>query len=343
MITLTPIYKPDLAQAGKEFFNPEFLTQRLARDGHWHGSGARLLRLANPVEPATFAALLREAEKARPKRAPGRRSEAPHPLGWRLTFDTPPRLNALWATADRGRGLLLEQGHTLGVKESLYRMEWLLAKAQTARRLQTEEIKPGCVLAAFRTGASADQTPRLTTTVFLFNLNVGNKGEPQAFTNEEVHRVVKALDPFYKDARDTAIRERLGPIPTFDHRDQKLARAAKSLDAHVAAQAQSLTADYPTLAPMPRHEHRRWQHKRWRRQGERIGWGPNETLAYLDRCQRQQAWARLTQGFRNKLATGVAQLRRVVTRSTPTLAASLTPAPATQPAPATVKRHTHSY
>jgi hypothetical protein len=197
-------------------------------------------------------------------------------------------------------------------------------------------------VATFRTGASEDQTPRLATTAFLFNLNVSKKGESQAFTGEEVNRAVKAIDSFYKAARDAAIQERLGPIPMFDHRDPQLARAAKSLDSYAAWQAKSLTADWPNLGPMSRMEHRRWQHKRWQRQGERIGWGPRETLGYLDRYQRQQVWARLTKGIRNNLTAGLAQVRRVVTRSSPSPAPSPAQNPAMQPAQTKAQRYTHS-
>ena len=317
MIALLPLYRADIPPAGQEFFDPDFLRERLGRDGLWGGCGARFLQLRNPINPEQFAAMFRKAIWTQAQHTPGGTTEEPRPLGWRLTFTSRPRVNTLWAMADRGRALLIEQGHAQAVTQSLDQMELSLVKAQ-AQRWQQRGVRPevcGCVAAAFRTGASQDETPRLATTVFLFNLSVPQH-QPQhtsAFTAEELGSAHKALGSFYENAQTVALRERLGPIPAFDHRDPQLARAAESLDQLISRRAAQGQQEWPVLEASSRSEFRRLQVGRWQELGQQIGWGTEQAAAYLDHYEGKLLRARVLKSLGGGLAQGFQALRRVVT------------------------------
>ena len=312
VITLSPIYPADIRQAGQAYFDPGFMAERLGRDGYWCGGGARTLNLVNPVQAAVFNDLFDKTTFADGKRAPGRSTQSPRLLGWRLTFPTSPRINALWAVADRRPRLVIEKEHAMAVKRTLYQMEWLLGVHHNQRWHRDGGALPGCVVATFRTGAAPDHSPQLTTTAFAFNLAVGCDGRLETYTPEEVQRAHKSLDEFYVTAQNAGFRERLGPIPTYDHRDPELSMAAFSLASQIRFRAARRPDDWPTLDAASRTDHRAWQFAQWRQLGKEIGWGPQQAAAYLRTLECKKAWAHFANSVRGDLEKGVRTVRRIL-------------------------------
>ena len=317
MITLTPIYRDDIKQAGREFFGPRFVADRLGRNGYWYGGGARHLHLASPVERGGFESLLDRAAALGAQPTARGPAQSPQPVGWRLTFTTPPRLNAIWAMADRGTGLIIEKVHAVTVKKALDHFERLAGVAQNQRLQWDRDPIPGCAFAIFRTGASANRTPELMTTAFLFNLAVHADGRHATFAAEELARAHKSIGEFYESSLIAGIQRSVGPMSRYSHRDQQLTKAASLLASSVFPEADAGRTKEGAAQYSSKRQLRALQFEEWRRQGEKMGWGPKQAQDYLRILECKQAWARLGNTIRGELQSAVRAVRRTLPSAPP--------------------------
>jgi conjugative relaxase-like TrwC/TraI family protein len=111
MITISPIFEKDGDKAYREFFQDEFVAQRLGNRGYWQGEAAKILQLGNPVQLAAFQNLLHGRTPDGGQRLVPESGGSDRELGWQLTISTSPSLSVLWALAPARTRLRLEYTH----------------------------------------------------------------------------------------------------------------------------------------------------------------------------------------------------------------------------------------
>jgi len=264
MISVSPIYQTQGDRPYREFFQPEFRSQRLGRPGQWQGRGAFLFALQNPVQLPAFQHLLagrtpRRAEALWPD-SRDRRGE----LGWCLTFSASPSLTVLWALAPRLVRARLEHTHASSVRHALWNLE----------RATRGENYPGAVFATFRCGAAWDQTPHLYTTAFLFNIAFHRDSSFGTYTTEQVFQQRFHLQTWYEEMRDTMLWRDIGAYREIRGVDLRIVGVRQELcrqfcfDSSFSPQRR----DEPGQQPRPLRSDQLFA--AWQQQAQEWGWGP---------------------------------------------------------------------
>ena len=311
MITISPIYQTEGDRPYREFFQPEFGSQRLGRPSRWRGRGASLLGLQNPVPLSAFQNLLagRTPNGAEPLRSES--SARPPELGWRVTLSASPSLTVLWAMAPPPVRARLEDTHASSVRHALCSFETAVS-GWDWRQDKGHDARPAALFATFRCGAAWDQTPQLHTTAFVFNLAFHRDGTVGTFTADQVFQQRFQLQTSYEEMRDTML---WGDIGAY--------RETRGVDLRIEGVPQELCRRFcfdPSFSPQQADEsgHRSPPLRSdqlfaaWQQRGAEWGWGPKQAEAFL----REARWDRrvhdLGERWRSGLSQGEQLAKRVV-------------------------------
>ncbi len=183
-MTISPIYEEEARQAYREFFQAEFISQRLGHPGRWHGEGARVLGLRNPVQVGAFENLLHGLSADGNRELVLGAGQQHREAAWLFTFRAPQSLSVRWVMAwSEHEQQGIEKAHNFAVNSAIRSFEgWITDKGFNEHR----EIDQRIALAVFRWGSTEDQRPDLHTQVFFFNLGLRPDGHAETFTHDQV-------------------------------------------------------------------------------------------------------------------------------------------------------------
>lgn len=281
MITITPIYEQDGDRLYRAFFRPEFVTQRLGHPGQWQGGALTRLGLSGPVQEDVFTALLHG-------RTPGGEALLRHPaqahkriLAWRINLAADGPANTLWALSAgtlRGR---LQVGHAQAARTAAADFENTL----NGRPWWNNPEAPGLrsvLFARFQSGASIKQTPRLETTLFLFNLVFQKGSEHRMLRPDYVAAQQSRLHSTFASSLATTVLKIAGG------RLQLPAQLALRFAGHPPAEAAE-TVGGQRASPLRGPE----LFAAWREQARSWGWGPERARQMIEHAR--PTWSNLVQ------------------------------------------------
>lgn len=285
MIQITPIRERDGNQLHREFFTPEFIAYRLGRPGQWQGSAAAKLGLSKAVEPEVFTNLLqgRSAEGESLLRNPGRLSD--RILGWRISLAAEAPTSVLWGLSPpviRGR---IQAAHANAVRHALTDFESHL----NGRPRIENPYAPGrtsTIFAKFHSGASVQQTPRLETNVFLFNLVFQSGHENTVFTPKRVAGQGRRMHSVYQRAMGRAVARTIGTNVSLS--DELTLR----FEGHPPGTGDARRS--ARVRYLPGHE----LFDRWQQQAMPWGWGPARTSEWIGKNRSRLTVSNLVEDAR---------------------------------------------
>lgn len=281
MITVTPIYEQDGDRHYHEFFRPEFVTERLGHPGQWQGGAVTKLGLSGPVQKEVFASLLRGRT---PEGEELLRRSALNPkrvLGWRINLTADGPANTLWALSSGSLRGQMQVGHARAARMAAADFENTL----NGRPWLNNPHAPGLrsvLFARFQAGASPKQTPRLETTLFLFNLVFQNGMENRGLKREYVAAQQPRLHSTFVTTLITTVLRVVGgriQVPTqlwLRFEGHPPAESAKSMGGQRAN-------------PLKRQE----LFAAWREQARGWGWSPERTMQMVEHAR--PTWSNLVQ------------------------------------------------
>ena len=311
MISISPIYQTDGDKPFREFFVPEFRSQRLGHPGCWQGEGAELLGFKNPIELETFQHLLSGQTPDGAKPLLTEPSNQRRELGWRVTVAASPCLTVLWALAPEPVRERLEYTHATCADFALRKIELAMSDWDWVQDENRMEYG-GAVFAKFRCGAASDQTPNLHTTAFLFNLAFHVDGTIGTFTSSEVLRQRFQLQTTYELHRDVrlcddigAYRQMCGGVDLrIEGVPQELCRRF-FFDSSFSPQKDVGLGQ--VAAPLRSEQ----LFAKWQEKADEWGWGPKQAESFL-RGARQERLRRVRAGkWRYRIYRGSLLCHRV--------------------------------
>lgn len=284
MITITPICEQDGDRHYRAFFRPEFLAERLGRPGQWQGGAVTKLGLSGPVQQDVFTSLLHgrtpEGEELlRPSALASNRV-----LGWRINLTADGPANTLWALSSgplRGR---MQLGHAHAARTAAADFENTL----NGRPWLNNPHAPGLrsvLFARFQAGASPKQTPRLETTLFLFNLVFQNGMENRGLKPEYVAAQQPRLHSTFATTLATTVLKVVGGrirVPT---------QLSLRFEGHPPANSVR-PAGWQRASPLKGPE----LFAAWQQQARSWGWGPERTMQMVDHAR--PTWSNLVQDYK---------------------------------------------
>ena len=287
MIRINPIYEKDVDRLYREFFEPQFRTQRLGAPGNWHGGAAQKLSLTEPVQAGAFSSLLRgltpEGE-ALVGRQPQRADRA---AAWRITLtDAGPASVVLWALSPSVYRLRIRRAHTHAVRAVITDFE----SGLNGRPWFDNPDAPGrksALFAEFQAGATRQQAPRLHTNLFLFNLLFQKGTKTRTFAPEEVKQQWLRMDAVYTRTLGKELSRILGnqvQIPT---------ELSVRFDAHPLNGSPD-----PDRRVVPQALENRELFAAWQQQARGWGWGPERVADLIAKSRSSQSWSNWNQDCR---------------------------------------------
>ena len=260
----TPIFQGEAERYAREFFMPKFETRRLGRPGLWQGELAAKLNLQNPVAPKVFGGLLKAITPdgdnwlAKPERADCRVQ------AWRFTLGEERKLGLLYGLSPeviRGR---LRLAHGEAVRTSLNDFEQRLSGTSWLRRPFGTPDKQ-VAFAKFQSGATPARMPRLTTTVFLFNLIYQRGGGVQEFNFQQMKQLLERTQTVYQQTLLKEVTHVLGGRVELP--DELY------LGLHAAMSPKQVLPDLGARQPVLEGKQ---LFAAWREQAGKLGWGPEK-------------------------------------------------------------------
>jgi hypothetical protein len=284
MITITPILERDGDRHYQGFFLPEFVTHRLGKPGQWQGGAMRKLGLSGPVQRDVFASLLQgrtpEGEELlRCSTLTGNRV-----LGWRITLTAEGPTNTLWALSSgplRGR---IQLGQADAARAAAADFENRLNGRQWWNNAQAPGLR-SVLFAKFQSGASPKQTPRLETTLFLFNLLFHTGKENMGLQRDYVTAQQLRLHSIYAASLGTTMLKIVGG------RVQVPPQLALRFQGHPPAHPDQ---SFGTGRDKPLQGHE--LSAAWREQARSWGWGPERTAELIHNAR--PTWSNLIQDYK---------------------------------------------
>lgn len=133
-------------------------------------------------------------------------------LGWRLSLAADPNSNTLWALAPAPLRAQIGQAHSQAVSRAVCDFEHILNGRPWIRNMDAAGRK-SALFARFQSGATRTQTPRLMTTLFLFNL-LFEKGVPnRSLGADYVEQARSRLEASYAAEFQRGLHRVLGTPP----------------------------------------------------------------------------------------------------------------------------------
>ena len=303
MITISPIFEKDGDKPYREFFQPEFKSQRLGKQGYWQGEAVETLHLGNPVPLAAFQNLLHGYTPDGARRLVAESGGADRELGWQLTISASQSLSVLWALAPARTRLRLEYTHFSSVRYALSCFEQAIHGWDGEGNLPRGK-NPAGLFAAFRSGAAWDQSPHLHTTVFFFNLGLRPDGTAQTFTTDQVKNQRFNLRQSVEEMLVVMLWGDIGAYRLVQGAEQRLAGVPEEL-----SQKFFFDPNYrinrvgkveEPVKPLPSS----YLFSRWQAQAEQWGWGPKQAEAFLRDARRARDWEELKGRWRQQVHRG---------------------------------------
>jgi hypothetical protein len=292
MITISPIFEKDGDKAYREFFQDEFVAQRLGKPGYWQGEAAKILHLGDPVQWAPFQNLLHGRTPDGAQRLVAESGGSDRELGWQLTISTSPSLSVLWALGPvRTRGRL-EYTHFSSVRHALSCFEQAIHGWDGEGDLPRGK-NPAGLFAAFRSGAAWDQSPHLHTTVFCFNLGLRRDGTAQTFTTDQVKNQRFNLRQSVEEMLEVMLWGDIGAYKQVRGAEQRLAGVPQEVCQKFCFDPKyrinRIGKIEEPAEPLPS----KYLFCRWQEQAEQWGWGPKQAEAFLRDARRARDWEEL--------------------------------------------------
>ena len=309
MISVSPIYQTDGDRLYREFFQPEFGSQRLGRPGHWRGSGAALLRLQDPVQLSAFENLLAGRTPSGAEALWPESSARRHELGWRLTISASPSLTVLWALAPRLVRARLEDTHGSSVRYALWNFEGAVS-GWDWRQEEGHDKFPGALFATFRCGAAWDQTPHLHTTAFVFNLAFHHDGTVGTFTTDQVFQQRFQLQATYEQMRDTMLWGDIGVYGEIPGVDLRIVGVPQELCQRFCFDSSFSPQGRAEPGQQPRPLRSEQLFAVWQRQAQGWGWGPKQAEEFLRHARWERMLHDLGERWRFRLHQGEQLVKR---------------------------------
>lgn len=285
MIKTTAIREDDIDRLRREFLRPEFVAHRLGRPGQWQGDAISKLGLTGPVEPKTFANLLDgrtpEGESLlRP--SPG---QSPRILGWRLTLTAEAPASVLWALSPpviRGR---LQSAHANAVRSAVADFERQL-NGRPWFDTPSAPVRSSTLVAKFHSGASPKQTPRLETSIILFNLVLETGRENRPYAPQQLAGQGRRIDASYGRAFQSETSRSIGAHARIP--DDLVAR----FEAHPPGSGQP--GGSSQTRPVPSQE----LFGKWQEQAREWGWGTERTTELIHQSRSRASLSNLLEDAR---------------------------------------------
>ena len=303
MITISPIFGKDGDKAYREFFQEEFISQRLGKPGYWQGEAAKILHLGDPVQWAPFQNLLRGRTPDGAQRLVAESGGSDRELGWQLTISTSPSLSVLWALGPVRTRVRLEYTHFSSVRHALSCFEQAIHGWDGEGDLPRGK-NPAGLFAAFRSGATWDQSPHLHTTVFFFNLGLRPNGTAQTFTTDQVKNQRFNLRQSVEEVQEVMLWRAIGAYQLVQGAEQRLAGVPQEVCQKFCFDSKyrinRIGKVEEPAEPLPS----KYLFSQWQKQAEQWGWGPKEAEAFLRSARRARTWAELKAQCREKVQQG---------------------------------------
>ena len=244
------------------------------------------LGLTGAVEFKAFTSLLEGNTPAGESLLRPPSGQSPRILGWRLTLTAEAAVSALWALSPpviRGR---IQTAHANAVRSAVSEFEKnlserpLLDHPSVPRRSST-------LVAKFHSGASPKQTPRLQTSLILFNLFFERGRENRPFAPQQLAGQGGSIDASYTKAFESEISRTIGVH----------AKIPESL-------ALRFEANPPGSDHTPRGSRTRLVPSqelfgKWQNQAREWGWGSERTVELLRESRSRPTWSNLWEDARN--------------------------------------------
>lgn len=278
---LTPINEDEGDHHAREFFRPEFISQRLGQPGLWQGGIVRKLPLENPVQSGAFAKLLQGRTPHDQEWVARRPYQEPRVQGWRFSLAADAGLSLLWGLSPglvRGR---IRLAHNQAVRTAIEGFEYTL----NGKPWLDNWFKPRqkhALFAKFQSGASREQRPQLETTLFLFNLTYRRGGIVEGYAPEQVAQQHAQMQASYKQALQKGVAWALGSrveLPNELLLRMQGSSVAGQTGTRGAARAQPLRGRELFAA--------------WQEQARRADWEPEKVVALLREAKLRTTWPNL--------------------------------------------------
>lgn len=288
---MKPAHETGRERKSRQFFLPEFITQRLGKPGHWQGGATARLGLKDPVKVADF-------EKLRQGWTPDGLGRVRDPLtdsrltGWRMIVRAEHSLSVLWALSPEPIRARIRLAHYRGAQVAVADFERTLNGSRLYDNLRDPDRKR-TLFAVFHSGASPEQTPQLETTLFLFNFVMQFGGNLSTFTPEEMGQKEARIQAVYKRTVEREVTWVLG--------------GRVQLPNELCQPFQRQTDFGPIQNEFrPREEPLQGEQlfAAWREQGRSWGWGPEKVKALLVPAKVQMNWRNVVQDCGNTLRLG---------------------------------------
>ena len=293
MIRAIPVSETDESRLYREFFDPAFLSQRLGRSGHWEGAATQKLNLHDPVRHDDFQALLqaRASDGASLLRRPPH--EADRIGAWRITLsEDGPASVALWALAPAGYRAHLWEVHHQAVGAAMADFE----RGLNGRPWINNTEAPGrksVLFAEFQAGATRQQSPRLHTNLFLFNLLFERGAPHRSLEPERVTPELGRLEAAYTAQFARGLRRILGDEIKMPH---DLCLRFQGHPPQDGRQRQGLENRQLFAA--------------WQQQAEGWGWGPERVGKLIVEARSRQTLSNWSQDLRKLLRLWTLSVRQ---------------------------------
>ena len=292
MVTITPISRGDEDRPYREFFTPEYFTQRLGLPGYWRGGGVRQLGLRNPVESGVLKHLLE-----------GRTPDGTKPLapdypqlnrepGWCLDLRVPQSVSVLWALAPEPARRSIETAHLTAAAITLLDLERDLSGFRTGRHLAEEQL-PNGVFACFPGRASPDQMPQLSVRPIIPNQGFLPDGTVTNFGSDQLFERRAGLATAYQTLLGGQLQKHIGIFQEWADTDLRLVGVPSELCLKFGYDRNArheLTDAWGRPATALQGKE---LFEAWRRLGDKYGWGGKQAEALLDHINRRTPWKKL--------------------------------------------------
>ena len=290
---MTPTLEHESERLYRQFFRPEFATQRLGAPGEWQGSAIARLGLQNPVQESDLANLLKGW-------TPDGQQMIQDPLAansvraWRCSLRADPPLNALWALSSESIREQIRLAHTKAVQVAVADFENTLNGRSGKDRPIPHEWKLTLV-AKFESGASREQTPQLETNLLLLNFVIhrGDGGGLTTFPQRRANRIEQRMQSVYKQVLEKETLWAFGSrIQLPEELCQRLQQPFEfgPLPANPTAGKTALQGNELFTA--------------WQEQGRSWGWGPDRVESLHEAAGRQLNWRNLMREFNATIQSG---------------------------------------
>ncbi len=294
---MTPIYDNEKNGLYGDFFGPKYASQRLGKPGRWLGGATAKLDLKNPVERETFEKLLQGRTPQGEQLVDNLGAKGSRVKAWHHTLSQVGSLSSLWALSPPIIRARIRLAHNRAVQATVADFERNL----NGSPYSDKSFTPGWKLplfAAFQSGASENQAPRLETTLFLFNFTLHRGGGIGSLNTQQIRQQQLRMQSVYSQVLKREVLWILG--------DRVL--VPRELAAHFKNSSDlGLTRNRDAFQAKPLQGADLYS--AWHEQARNCGWGTERVQRLLLDAKLRNNWRNWTEELRQTMRVGSLWMR----------------------------------